>query len=173
MKQIIINKAQLSDLPALQQISRKTFYETFAAQNTEENMTRFLDEFYATEKLTQELTDPNTDFFFAWLDNKMIGYLKINRGIAQTELKNENGLEIERIYVLKEYQGNNLGRMLFDKALEIAREMNADYLWLGVWEENKKAIRFYEKNGLVAFDKHQFTLGDDIQTDIMMKLSLK
>ena len=88
---------------------------------------------------------------------------------AQTELKDEISLEIERIYVKKAHQGKKVGQVLFERALETARLQNKTYLWLGVWEENLKAIRFYEKNGFVAFDKHIFKFGEDEQTDIMMK----
>jgi diamine N-acetyltransferase len=81
-------------------------------------------------------------------------------------------VEIERIYVQNAYQGLKIGKALFDKAVSVAKERKASYLWLGVWEENHKAIAFYEKNGFLAFDKHIFMLGNDPQTDIMMKLML-
>jgi ribosomal protein S18 acetylase RimI-like enzyme len=74
--------------------------------------------------------------------------------------------------VLKNYHGKQIGQMLYDQAIQAAREKNADYIWLGVWEENPRAISFYRKNGFVEFDKHIFKLGDDEQTDIMMKLKL-
>ncbi|MFD2832491.1 GNAT family N-acetyltransferase [Christiangramia antarctica] len=74
--------------------------------------------------------------------------------------------------MLKEFHGKKVGKMLYDKAIELAKEKNIDNVWLGVWEENLRAIRFYEKNGFVAFDKHIFKLGNDEQTDIMMKLKL-
>ena len=92
--------------------------------------------------------------------------------MAQTELKENIGLEIERIYVLKEFHGKNVGQILYDTAFEVAKRINAEYLWLGVWEHNPRAINFYKKNGFVEFDKHIFKLGDDEQTDIMMKLKL-
>jgi ribosomal protein S18 acetylase RimI-like enzyme len=104
---------------------------------------------------------------------EVVGYLKLNFGQSQTELKDSKALEIERIYVLKEFQGKNIGQLLYEKAIQIANQNNAEYVWLGVWEENEKAIKFYTKNGFVAFDKHIFKLGDDEQTDIMMKLTLK
>jgi ribosomal protein S18 acetylase RimI-like enzyme len=75
--------------------------------------------------------------------------------------------------VLQDFHGKKVGQLLYDKAIEIARQLNVDYVWLGVWEENPRAIAFYRKNGFVAFDKHIFKLGDDEQTDIMMKLNLK
>ena len=163
----------LNDLAVLQKIGIETFYESFSSVNTEENMTQYLAAAYSTDKLTDELNNPNSSFYFAVVNDKIIGYLKINFGDSQTELKQDNALEIERIYVFKEYHGKHVGQLLFEKAMEIAFEKKADYVWLGVWEENPRAISFYKKNGFVEFDKHIFKLGDDAQTDIMMKLQLK
>ncbi|PZQ78157.1 MAG: GNAT family N-acetyltransferase, partial [Flavobacterium johnsoniae] len=77
------------------------------------------------------------------------------------------------IYVLKEFHGKKVGQLLYEKAIQIAKETKSDYVWLGVWEENHRALAFYKKNGFVEFDKHIFRLGNDEQTDIMMKLQLK
>jgi ribosomal protein S18 acetylase RimI-like enzyme len=162
-----------SHIEALQQIGRQTFSETFAESNSAENMAKYLEEAYAHEKLNEELNNPNSFFYFAILDEKVIGYLKLNKGVSQTELKNNDALEIERIYVLKDFHGKKVGQLLFDKAIEIAKEQQVAYVWLGVWEENKRALQFYTKNGFVEFDQHIFVLGDDAQTDIMMKLELK
>lgn len=172
MTGIDIKKVKLEEIDQLQKIGRQTFYETFSAGNTEENMKKYLDEGFSITKLTAELNDKNVEFYFATLDNKVIGYLKLNFGQSQTELKNENALEIERIYVLKEYHGKNVGQLLYNNAMQIAKQKYADYVWLGVWEENPRAINFYKKNGFVEFDKHVFKLGNEEQTDIMMKLKL-
>ncbi len=172
MEKIDIKRVTLNDIDQLQKISRQTFYETFSAGNTEENMKKYLEEGFSLEKLTVELNDKNSEFYFAELDNHVIGYLKLNFGQSQTELKDDKALEIERIYVLKELHGKHVGQLLYEKAMQIARQIDADYIWLGVWEENPRAIHFYKKNGFVEFDKHIFKLGNDEQTDIMMKLQL-
>lgn len=135
-------------------------------------MQKYLEEGFTFEKLTSELLSPNSKFYFASFENKVIGYLKLNFGQSQTELKDDKALEIERIYVLNEYHGKKVGQILYDKAIEIAKHKKADYIWLGVWEENPRAINFYKKNGFKEFDKHIFKLGEDEQTDIMMKLKL-
>lgn len=172
-KGIRIKKITLSDLSALQKMSRQTFSETFSAANTRENMRKYLEERFSEEKLTAELSNENSGFYFAILNGRVIGYLKINIGQAQTEIKDNTAVEIERIYVLHEFHGKKVGQVLYERAIQIAKEMNADYVWLGVWEANPRAIRFYQKNGFVEFDKHIFKLGDDEQTDIMMKLKLR
>lgn len=170
MPEVEIKKIDLSDIKQLQIIGKQTFLEAFSEGNSKENMQRYLEEGFTVDKLTTELTNPDSQFYFAILDKKVIGYLKINFGAAQTELKDPKSLEIERIYVLNAFLGKKVGQILFDKAYDIARQINAEYLWLGVWEKNPRAIQFYKKNGFIEFDKHIFKLGDDEQTDIMMKL---
>lgn len=172
MENIQINKITLDEIEQLQKIGRQTFQETFSESNSEENMKDYLEKGFSTEKLTEELTNKNSEFYFAVLDNNVISYLKINFGESQTELQDEKSLEIERIYVSKEFHGKKVGQLLYEKAIQTAKEKNADYVWLGVWEENHRALSFYKKNGFVEFDKHIFKLGNDEQTDIMMKLKL-
>ncbi len=172
MTDLGIQKVTLDHMDQLQKIGRQTFFETFASGNTEENMKNYLEEGFSVAKLTTELNDNNAEFYFATLDGQVIGYLKLNFGQSQTELKDDHALEIERIYVLKDFHGKSVGQILYDKAIQIARQKCADYVWLGVWEENPRAIHFYKKNGFVAFDKHVFKLGNEQQTDIMMKLKL-
>jgi ribosomal protein S18 acetylase RimI-like enzyme len=172
MDNIEIKKIKLADISELQVIGRQTFSETFIDHNTADDMQKYLDNNLSTDKLKDELSDPNSEFYFALLDNKVIGYLKVNHGHAQTELKDKSSLEIERIYVLKDFHGKKVGQVLYDKAIDIAKQTKVNYVWLGVWEKNSRAIKFYEKNGFVAFDKHIFKLGSDEQIDIMMRLKL-
>lgn len=157
------------DLDQLQEIGRKTFAETFSSHNREEDMHTYLDDKFSTRNLEKELSDTNSEFYFAMLDERVVGYLKINSGTSQTELKDPQALEIERIYVLNKFHGLKVGQFLYDKAIEMARGKGLNYVWLGVWEKNERAIRFYKKNGFVEFNRHIFKLGDDAQTDIMMK----
>ena len=165
-----IRKLDFKDVENLQKISITTFRETFEEVNTKEDMQKYLDENLSEEKLKSELENPNSEFYFAENDNQILGYLKLNFGNAQTENQGNETLEIERIYVLKEFFPLKIGQVLFEKSLEIAKEKKLKFIWLGVWEENKRAIRFYEKNGFKIFGKHDFVLGNDVQTDLMMKL---
>jgi ribosomal protein S18 acetylase RimI-like enzyme len=166
---VAIRKAELGDLAAVQGIARATFFETFAATNTEADMQHYLTEKFSDAAVSAELSHPDSLLFIAWVDETPIGYLKINTGQAQTEPQGDIALEIERIYVRNAYHSKKVGQFLYDQALACARQQNKTQIWLGVWEENPKAIRFYEKNGFVAFDKHIFQLGTDQQTDILMR----
>lgn len=174
MERITLVKATLADAERLQTIGRQTFTETFGKHNTEENMKAYLEEGFALGKIQADLADPNAEWYLAISgSNAVAGYLKLNSAASQTELKDDgNAMEIERIYVARDFQEKRVGQQLYEKAVEVATRKQADYLWLGVWEQNSKAIRFYQKNGFIAFDKHTFKLGDDVQTDIMMKRTL-
>ena len=98
MNEILIRKVTLSDLSKLQQLGKRTFAETFASENSEENMKTYLEQGFSLEKLESELADKDSEFYFAILDGEITGYLKINFGQTQTEMKDENSLEIERIF---------------------------------------------------------------------------
>jgi len=172
MKDIKIQRVSLNEIIELQRIARQTFSETYAVANTEENMKNYLKEGFALEKLTVELSNQNSEFYFALHQSEIIGYLKLNFGHSQTALKDSEAIEIERIYVLKDFHGKNVGKILYEKTMQIARRAKAEYIWLGVWEENPRAIAFYKKNGFREFDKHIFKLGNEEQTDLLMKVKL-
>ncbi|HHQ1160190.1 TPA: GNAT family N-acetyltransferase, partial [Listeria innocua] len=116
-------------------------------------------------KLSDELKNPHSYFYFVFHQEAIAGYLKLNIGDAQTEEIAGNTIEIERIYVLKSFQKKGLGKELFNQAIEIAKEVDAEKIWLGVWEKNKNAIQFYAKLGFIKNGQHDFFMGDDCQTD--------
>jgi ribosomal protein S18 acetylase RimI-like enzyme len=146
MENIEIKRVTLNEIDQLQQIGRQTFIETFSAGNSEENMMKYIEESFSLEKLTAELVCKDSELYFTVQDNIIIGYLKLNSGQSQTEQKEDNALEIERIYVLNKFQGKNVGQLLYEKTIQIAKQINADYVWLGVWEKNPRAINFYKIN---------------------------
>jgi diamine N-acetyltransferase len=169
MPNIIIRKAAVNDINDLLLLARRTFYESFAEVNTPEDMQDYLNKSFSEEKLSNELANPDSEFYLAFYEESLVGYLKINFRSAQTELKDVSAMEVERIYVKKESQGKEIGKVLFDRAVQRAREENYSYIWLGVWERNEKAIHFYQRQGFVEFDRHIFQLGADKQTDLLMK----
>jgi diamine N-acetyltransferase len=167
--EIQVVEVGLNDLRFLQEIAKRTFFDSFAGLNSAENMQLYADEYLTDEKLKTEILNPDSRFFFSKLENLPVGYFKINRGNAQTVLPNDHALEIERIYVEQAYKGYGIGKMFISKAIELAGDYGANYLWLGVWEHNQPAIRFYEKNGFKQYSRHIFKLGKDEQTDLLMK----
>lgn len=169
MENVQIQPVSITELALLREIGIATFTETFGSHNAKAQMDRYVATSFALDKMKAELENPESLFFFIKIGTSVAGYLKLNWGAAQTEAEASQALEIERIYVLADFHGKKLGQLLLEKAREVALEKKAPYIWLGVWEKNQRALRFYEKNGFEPFDKHTFILGDDVQTDIMMK----
>ncbi|HCN12309.1 MAG TPA: GNAT family N-acetyltransferase [Chryseobacterium sp.] len=164
-----IRKLKISDLEKLHEISIQTFTETFSEANSEEDMQQYISESLNEERLLSELQNNDSEFYFAEEKGKILGYLKLNFRDAQNESFPNDYIEIERIYVIKEFLEKKVGKILFDKVIERACEINADCIWLGVWEKNERAIAFYEKNGFEIVGRHDFVLGEDLQTDLIMK----
>jgi ribosomal protein S18 acetylase RimI-like enzyme len=163
----------VDDLAILQAFSVQTYKDTFDESNTEENMKAYLDEAYAADKLQGEILNTNSMFFFLYSSGELCGYIKVNENDAQTEIKETGAIELERIYVSKDHQGQGIGNTLLNKAIEIAREKDKDYIWLGVWEHNLRALSFYKKHGFYRIGQHAFFMGDDEQVDYLMRKDLK
>lgn len=166
---IEIKVASIDDLLIIQKIGRETFLETFESRNSESDLSAYINDRFSENQVQHELKNLESIFYIAWDQEDPIGYLKLNIGQAQTEYKLEDHIEIERIYVYASHHGKQVGQLLFFKALETAKSLRVPTIWLGVWEENARAISFYKKNGFEEFDKHIFRLGSDEQTDILMR----
>jgi diamine N-acetyltransferase len=158
-----------ADLHLLQALSVETFRSTFAKYNTPENMERYISECLSVPKLAAEMKNPGSMFFLSFQDAEISGYLKLNIGDTQTELKDPSSIEVERIYVLEKFQGQGVGAALLKHAIHIAHDGNFEHIWLGVWEHNTNAIAFYRKYGFTQTGEHSFFVGDDKQVDILMK----
>lgn len=172
MEHINIIGATRDHTAILQQLAITTFLDTYAQYNTEQDMKEYVENYFSLSQLEKEITSPDSTYYIGFHHNQPICYIKLNTGPAQTDLKDTNALEIERIYVLKEFQGLKAGRQLLDKAIEVARHKQAAYIWLGVWEKNVNAMGFYKKQGFIPFSTHIFKLGADEQLDILMKLEV-
>ena len=168
----IIKKCTLQDLESLRRISIETFRQTFADSNTEENMTAYLDSAYNEKKLYNELSNPDSSFFFLYVNERLAGYMKINEYPSQTDINDSDAIELERLYILKDFQGIGLGNELMNHAISIATEHGKKYIWLGVWEHNERAKLFYKKKGFYRIGAHSFVVGDDVQTDYVMRKDL-
>lgn len=173
MMEISIQSVQPNEIAKLAEIGRQTFIETFASGNSPDDLSDYLELAFSTNQLWREMENVGSSFYFATVDGKIAGYLKLNVGDAQSEKVEGLGLEIERIYVEARMHRKGIGKALFEFALKVAKELKADAIWLGVWDENLKAIEFYEGQGFVAFGEHRFTIGNDIQCDILMRHHLR
>lgn len=169
MENFLIKECSLEDIKKIKYISEKTFYETFSDDNSEEDMEKYAEENFSYEQLESEIKNNASRFYIVENNEEVVAYMKLNFDRAQTEPGHTNTLEVQRIYILQAYKGKNIGKGLIQKAKEIGKNNNLDYIWLGVWENNINAIKFYEKQGFVKFDTHVFKLGEDEQTDNLMK----
>ena len=167
-----LRKANLSDLPELLVLARTSFVQAFTAGNKLENVQAYLAEAFTESKLTQEMLEPASTFIVAILDGELVGYTKLNLSAAQADVKDPASVEVARLYTLEKVWGTGLGQLLLDAAIDFGRQEGKTWLWLGVWEHNARAIRFYEKNGLRIFGSHPFPFGDEIQNDWLMRVEL-
>ncbi len=166
----MIRKALTQDLGDLVHMARTAFLQAFTAGNKPENVSAYLEEAFTPGQLEIEMANPASTFFVAENGDEIVGYLKVNQTPAQTDIQDPESLEISRLYILEEHLGSGLGKKLLDTAIDFAKQNGKKYLWLGVWEHNARAIRFYEKNGLRKFGSHPFPFGDEVQTDYLMRI---
>jgi len=155
----------------LANFARDCFLKAFAGDNSTSDMDAYINERFNEKQLLAEMNCSESAFFEVRSRSEIVAYLKLNWGAAQTELYSDT-LEIERIYVSSNYQGTGLAQKLFEHALSFAKENKLQKIWLGVWEHNPRAIRFYEKCGFVKTGEHSFRLGSEVQTDHVMTLEL-
>ena len=169
---LFIREATRDDAALIADISHQTFYDTFAADNTTADMDKFLSEQFTKGKLMLEVGFPENTFLLAYLDNEVAGYVKLRDGKLPKNLVGRSALEIARLYVVKDFIGKGLGAALMKASLETARTKQKQWLWLGVWERNQRAIDFYLRWGFEKFGECDFLLGDDWQLDWLMKKQL-
>lgn len=170
--QIKIEPVKSNEVQTLCNISSSCFYDTFHEQNTEEDIKLFLAKSFNVNTMQQEILHKNSHFFFATSDDEILGYLKLSDAETPEKLKDVDTLEIARIYVVKEKIGSGIGKQLLDFAVSFAQQHNKAVIWLGVWEHNLRARNFYYRQGFEKFDEHVFMLGNDAQTDWLMKKEL-
>ncbi len=169
-KNVIFEKLSPADLHELKDISRKTFSDAFGAENNPQDLEAYLNTAFGEENLRMELLNPLSEFYFVKLEGETAGYFKINLGDAQTDLQEEDAMELERIYVTQKFQNQKIGQRMLDEVIEMAIQRKMRYLWLGVWEKNTAATKFYLRNNFEFDGTHPYMVGSDKQTDQIMKL---
>jgi ribosomal protein S18 acetylase RimI-like enzyme len=172
MPEVTIRFASESDAELIADLSRQTFYESFAPDNTKENMEKFLNEQFTRQKLIDEVKQPWHIFFLAFIKDEAVGCTKMREGEVPLQLVNQSCIEIARIYSIQQTIGIGVGKKLMETCHHVALQKRKETLWLGVWEKNQRAIDFYTKWGFVKFGEQKFILGDDVQTDWLMKKKL-
>lgn len=171
-RKLVYKKCGQEDLNELTLVSKSTFVDAFEKDNDPADFKDYIDLAFNKGKLSDELQNPNTSFYFVFSEENLVGYFKLNQNDAQSDLKNMDSIELERIYVINQYQGLGLGVQILEKVKKLAKKTNKSYLWLGVWEYNKAAIKFYERNGFAKFGMHPYYIGKDRQMDWLMQFDL-
>lgn len=165
----VIREATVADAKLIADISHQTFYESFAAYNRKEDMDKFLNQQFTKGKLIMEVGARENTFLLAYHGNDIAGYVKIRDERVPLSLGNVSALEVARIYAVSNQIGKGVGSLLMQACIDIAGQRKKEWLWLGVWEKNQRAIDFYTKWGFEKFDETDFLLGDDMQRDWLMK----
>ena len=169
---ITMKRCTQADISLLCELSRATFTDAFAAKNDPDELTEFLAGRYSEDKLMSEMADDGSSFYFLYCGDFPAGYIKINLVPSQSDINDPDSLEIERIYVLRNFQGRGIGGHAIAAAADMARTFGKKYIWLGVWENNERAISFYKKQGFYRIGAHSFFIGRNEQTDYIMRRDL-
>lgn len=167
-----IRYGNLRDAKMLSELGAQTFYDSYANDNTPEDIALHIKNSFSIEIQSAELSDPAVIFLITELDDSAIGYAKLKLGNQNKSIRGTKPLEIERIYVLQKHIGKGIGKRLMESCISEAKQRGCNSVWLGVWEGNGRAIEFYKKQGFSEAGEHVFKLGDDLQRDLIMELEI-
>ena len=172
--EITIRPATLGDAKPLTDLAYTTFWDAFAhhPKNAPDDLNHYMRQAFNLEQITLELADESSIFLIAEIDGKPAGYAKLIVGAIEDGITAKRPVELNRLYSHQEFIGKGVGQNLMDECFERARRHGHDVMWLGVWEYNPRAQRFYEKNGFRVVGRHTFQLGSDPQTDLLMQKEL-
>lgn len=164
-----IRTTTAGDIPELRRLAIQTQVDTFGAFNSESNMKAYLDQAYSLDNLTRELEEQGSRNYLAFVGNHLAGFMRMRRTTEVEHLLGPNTIELQRLYVDTSLKGQGIGGALMQEAMGYARHGKYDWIWLGVWEHNVAAQEFYRKWGFERFSEHIFQMGDDPQTDWLLK----
>lgn len=173
--EITIRRILIAEAPALSKMAKQTFYDTFTGTCTEEDMQAFLEQYYNLEQIRKELSNQDDYCFFAEINGEPVGYIRFMEDSSNfAEVNKWKSLELKRLYILKEYHGKGIAQKLMEFFIAFADEYQYELAWLGVWEYNFRAQKFYSKYGFInSGHTHDFPIGDTPQTDIYLWRFLK
>ncbi|HDT8178231.1 GNAT family N-acetyltransferase [Enterococcus faecalis] len=170
---VFIRECTVADVPELEAICQETFADTYGDGENEEDLQAHYERKFSPAVLESEILHKDSQYFFAFYNNELAGYVKLNHGDAQISYQHPQALQVERIYIRKSFKRLGLGKHLITKAIELAEEAEKETVWLGVWEHNHPAQKFYQSLGFVKTDEHDFYMGNERHTDYTMTKQLK
>lgn len=166
---ITIRWAMLDDAPALARLGAQTFQEAFACANKSDDMAAYLASAFSVSRVRAELEDRNALFLVAETSREAVGYAKLLVHEAPDCVSGSNPTELARLYIRNDWLGRGVGTALMQVCIREAEARKHGALWLGVWENNQRARTFYHSWGFTDVGSHEFVLGEDVQTDILME----
>ena len=171
MPGILIRQATPDDAKLLTDLAYTTFWDAFAhhPKNAPDDLAHYMRQAFSLEQIAAELIEQKNIFLIAELGDQTAGYSKIIIDNIEPGITAERPVELSRLYSHQKYLGQGVGQRLMEACFERAKQEDRDVMWLGVWEYNPRAQRFYEKNGFRLVGKHTFQLGSDPQTDLLMQ----
>ena len=174
MDELTIRQATATDAKALTDLAYTTFWDAFAhhPKNAPDDLNHYMRQAFNHDQIAAELADEKCIFLIAEIDGDPAGYAKLINDAIEPGITAERPVELNRLYSHQQFLGRGIGQALMDASLARAREEGRDVMWLGVWEYNPRAQRFYEKNGFRVVGSHVFQLGEDAQTDLLMQREL-
>jgi GNAT superfamily N-acetyltransferase len=164
-----IRRANHEDAGLLAELGGRTFSETFAADNSPEDIAAYLAASFNPARQTAELADPASTFFIAEVGGRAAGYAQLHAGEPAEGVEGPKPVELVRLYVSREWLGRGVGEALMRACVDEARRAGRGTIWLGVWERNGRAQAFYRKWGFREVGEHVFQVGSDPQRDILME----
>ena len=169
---IEIRRAHSADAKLVSLLGAVTFYEAYFEQDAPDSLADYIHESFELSKIRAEIESPDAEFFIVFLDRRAVGYAKLRTGSQGDGVKSANSIELQRIYVVERVFGKGVGERLLRHCLETAKARGFETLWLGVWEENRRARRFYEKQGFRRVGTLFFPYGDTVGTNHVMEIEL-
>lgn len=175
MDEITVRFATVSDAELMAQLAETTFRDAFQdhPKNAPEDLEAYIAKAFSIDQIRSELAATENIFLLAETGNEAAGYAKLVRENTEPGITARRPIELSRLYSHQRFLGRGVGQRLLEDCFRIARSEGFDVMWLGVWEFNPRARRFYEKNGFRYVGSHVFLLGSDPQTDLLMQRELE
>ncbi|MEY3343499.1 MAG: hypothetical protein RL090_1183 [Bacteroidota bacterium] len=170
---IKVEYAQIDDFEMVSDLGRRAFQEAFGQYNDPGDMQAYLDLSFDPQRIKAQLQDPKVVYLIATYMETPVGYAKLIRNAVTTYTDHDlKQIQMERIYALGAYVGKKIGKALMQESLRIAKAEGFQYMWLGVWQENQRAIKFYKDFGFEIIGVKQFVIGNEVNDDYVMGVKL-
>lgn len=171
-RDISIRAATIADAVLISVLASTTFYEAYFTQDESQNLANYISESFEVEGIRAEISDPDSTFFLIFLDEKAVGYTKLISNSRLGCISHPKAIELKRIYLVERVWRTGIGKTLLEHCIKEARSRGFDVIWLGVWEENLRAQRFYAKFGFSEVGTITFPYGDVDGTNLVLQLEI-